>query len=97
MTKDEATLLHRLETQVRLLLQRYKELEVLCHTLQTEKVQLQQQLADTQKESAQLREDLSKLKMAKILEVTDTDVKDTRNRVNKLIREVDKCIALLNI
>lgn len=97
MTKDEATLLHRLETQVRLLLQRYKELEVLCHTLQTEKVQLQQQLAETQKESAQLREDLSKLKMAKILEVTDTDVKDTRNRVNKLIREVDKCIALLNI
>lgn len=97
MTKDEATLLHRLETQVRLLLQRHKELEVLCHTLQTEKVQLQQQLAETQKESAQLREDLSKLKMAKILEVTDTDVKDTRNRVNKLIREVDKCIALLNI
>lgn len=97
MTKDEATLLHRLETQVRLLLQRYKELEVFCHTLQTEKVQLQQQLAETQKESAQLREDLSKLKMAKILEVTDTDVKDTRNRVNKLIREVDKCIALLNI
>lgn len=97
MTKDEATLLHRLETQVRLLLQRYKELEVLCHILQTEKVQLQQQLAETQKESAQLREDLSKLKMAKILEVTDTDVKDTRNRVNKLIREVDKCIALLNI
>lgn len=97
MTKDEATLLHRLETQVRLMLQRYKELEVLCHILQTEKVQLQQQLAETQKESAQLREDLSKLKMAKILEVTDTDVKDTRNRVNKLIREVDKCIALLNI
>lgn len=97
MTKDEATLLHRLETQVRLLLQRHKGLEALCHTLQAEKKELQEQSAQAQGEITRLREDLGKLKMAKILEVTDADVKETRNRVNKLIREVDKCIALLNL
>ena len=43
-----------------------------------------------------LRRDYDTLKMAKMLEVTDGDLETSRKRVNKLIRDVNKCITLLS-
>ena len=37
------------------------------------------------------------LKTAKVLEVSGEDVRDVRKRLNGLVKEVDKCIALLNV
>jgi hypothetical protein len=34
--------------------------------------------------------------MARVIGVTDRDIADTKQRLAKLVREVDKCIALLN-
>ena len=42
------------------------------------------------------RRDYDTLKMAKMLEVTDGDLETSRKRVNKLIRDVNKCITLLS-
>ena len=36
------------------------------------------------------------LKNARILSINDNDLRDTKQRLAKLVREVDKCIALLN-
>ena len=36
------------------------------------------------------------LKLAKIISINDSEAKDTKQRLSKLVREVDKCIALLN-
>ena len=36
------------------------------------------------------------LKMAKMLEITDGDLESARARVAKMIREVNKCIAILS-
>ena len=36
------------------------------------------------------------LKSARIISINDNELKDTRQRLMKLVREVDKCIALLN-
>ncbi len=36
------------------------------------------------------------LKTASAISLNDSDVKDTKLRLSKLVREVDKCIALLN-
>ena len=36
------------------------------------------------------------LKMAKMIEITDADMESARKRLSKLIRDVDKCITLLN-
>ena len=36
------------------------------------------------------------LKMAKMIEITNSDLKEPRIRLAKLIRDVNKCIAILS-
>ena len=36
------------------------------------------------------------LKMARMISVNDNEIRDTKQRLTRLVREVDKCIALLN-
>ena len=43
----------------------------------------------------QLQNDYNSLKMARMLEVSDQDLDMAKKKVNKLIRDVDKCITLL--
>lgn len=44
----------------------------------------------------QLQNDYKSLKTARMLEVSDTDLDTAKRKVNKLIRDVDKCITLLS-
>ena len=36
------------------------------------------------------------LKMARTISLYDKDIKDTKQRLTSLVREIDRCIALLN-
>lgn len=44
----------------------------------------------------QLKHEYDTLKIARMIQVTDGDVEASRKRVNKLIRDVNKCITLLS-
>ena len=44
----------------------------------------------------QQERDYQLLKMAKMMEITDGDLDGAKNRLAKLIRDVDKCIAILS-
>ena len=43
-----------------------------------------------------LEDDYTNLKTAMTISLNGSDVKETKLRLSKLVREVDKCIALLN-
>lgn len=43
-----------------------------------------------------LEKSYSDLKLAKIISIDDEEFDNTQKRLSKLVREVDKCIALLN-
>ncbi len=43
-----------------------------------------------------LEKSYSDLKLAKIISIDDEEFGNTQKRLSKLVREVDKCIALLN-
>ena len=45
---------------------------------------------------AQARNDYNSLTLARMIEVTDSDVENARKRISKLIRDVNKCITLLS-
>lgn len=97
MTKEDSTLLHTLETRVRQLILQYGELEKenqeLCRMLEQAKTDL----AREQENAEKLRKDYANLKLARMMELGDDDVKDAKSRLSQLVREVDKCIALLNV
>ena len=95
MTANEKTLA-TFETRLRQMLLRFQELKKengeLSELLETNKntvAQLQEQL--NQKQS-----DYDSLKMAKMIEITDGNLDGAKERLSKLIREVNKCIAILS-
>lgn len=60
-----------------------------------ENARLQVRLAELEASVERMTEEYNMLKMAKSLSDT-ADAGDARKRINELVKEIDKCIALLN-
>ena len=58
--------------------------------------QLKKQLQEKNEELHELKQTYNNLKFARHIEFTSKDVHDTRLMVNKMVREIDHCIALIN-
>ncbi|TVZ54839.1 hypothetical protein OD91_0075 [Lutibacter sp. Hel_I_33_5] len=88
--------IHLLEVKLKNMLSNYeflkKENEILLQNTSDLQVQLQkkQQVLDKQQEQYNL------LKVAKTIEGSNDNTRDTKLKINALIREIDKCIVQLN-
>lgn len=95
MTANEKTLA-TFQTRLRQLLLRFQELkkenEGLTATVQNE----QKTVKEMKLKLEQQQNDYDTLKMAKMLEVTDGNLQGAKDRLAKLIRDVNKCIAILS-
>ncbi|MDL2291805.1 hypothetical protein LJB80_01485 [Bacteroides sp. OttesenSCG-928-F21] len=96
MTREEKELLQTFEARLRHLILLHDELK-------GENVELKQLLEEKKREIEELtinheklETDYSNLKTAMTISLNGSDVKETKLRLSKLVREVDKCIALLN-
>lgn len=97
MTNEELESLKRFQTRVRQLILQYRELQnVIDGYVQRIEV-LEAENERLKKQGEQVRQEYANLKLAKMIEVGDSDVRDAKTRITKLIHEVDKCIALLNV
>ena len=54
------------------------------------------QIKELQERLSQAERDYNSLKMAKMMTISDADMESTQKRIAKLIRDVNKCITLLN-
>lgn len=95
MNPSEKTLT-TFETRVRQLILRIQELKKENEVLVAMVSENEQVIADLNAKLSQADCDYSTLKMAKMLEITDGDLEGAKARVSKLIREVNKCIAILS-
>ena len=57
---------------------------------------LRNQLINSNKELISLKDKVKLMKISKSIESSKHDLKASRLEINKYIREIDKCIALLN-
>lgn len=96
MTDEEKKLLNSFETQLRHFIYIYDELkrdnEKLRQMLQSKEEAYQKSIADYK----ELEKNYINLKNATTISLNGSDVKETKLRLSQLVREVDKCIALLN-
>ncbi|MBR5394809.1 MAG: hypothetical protein IK144_06955 [Bacteroidaceae bacterium] len=97
MNQELKDIIIRLETRVRQLIMQQKE-------LQDEQAQLHQQLSKKDEEILQLqiqneelKQQYSRLKMAKYIDMADNDVKDMRGRIRTMVRDIDRCISMLKV
>jgi predicted nuclease with TOPRIM domain len=95
MTANEKTIA-TFETRLRQMILRFQELKKenkeLCEVV--EKNEKDIELLRQQLEQQQ--HDYASLKMAKMMEITDGDLTGAKERLSKLIRDVNKCIAILS-
>ena len=97
MTAQEEQALHLFETRVRQLILSYQKLAQDNQRLEQELVEKQQALDEALAQNQQLNMDYNNLKLARMMTVNGEDLQSAKNRLSRLIREVDKCIALLNV
>jgi len=88
--------LNELRTKVRKMVEVYKESRGNYDALYTENKELKDRIRLTEQELNELKNKYNTLKIAKSLMASSEDKHDARIKVNKMVREIDKCIALLN-
>lgn len=90
-------MLNLFETRVRQLIYKYKALDAEAQKLRNTVAEHEATIAKLQEDNALWEKKYGDLKMAKMIDVTSQETDNAQKRITKLIREVDKCIALLNV
>ena len=96
MNNDQQKLLSTFEVRI-------TELMQYCNTLKQERASLREQLVKREAEIASMKTQLGTLntdnellKLVKSASYNPEEADQLKKRISKLVREVDKCIALLN-
>ena len=97
MTAEEEKLMRILEARITQLILDFKDLESKNAMLAEQQQKTEVALTELQVEQEELKAAYESLKIAKMIEISDTDMKNAKSRLSKLVREVNKCIALLNV
>ncbi len=95
MTAEEEKTIRLLETRTRQLILKFQQLKDENEQLLNELVSKDNELQVFKQKCKDLEAEYKNLKMAKMLEVGDGDLAMAKQRISHLVREVDKCIALL--
>ena len=97
MTRDDERRFEAFEEKLRQLIDSHDALKAKNLELQERLSLAGDDLKKAREEYAALENSYQTLKMSRVLEGLDVDdIGSTRNRLTRLVREVDRCIALLN-
>lgn len=94
---DISGLLDDFGYRVRQLLHKYAELEQAHKSCQQKLEQQIQANKELQRRLQDLQERHDHLRMAKYIDMADDDMKGIRSRISKMVRDIDKCIAMLKV
>ncbi len=96
MKEEQQGLLIQFEARVR-------QAIVLCKTLKKENKALKETLSEKEESLLSIQEELrdisqkyDRLKLVKTISKQDEDLQDTKQRLSRLVREINTCIALVN-
>ena len=96
MTDEEKRQLKNFDGKVRQLLQKYRVMQKENADLYIEMDRKDEEIARLKAELRQSQSDYSNLKLAKMIEISDSELKGAKQRISKLVREINKCIGLLS-
>lgn len=96
MNQDVTSVITLLETRIRQLLIRHAKLKEQLDKVQQQFEEQKEHTAALEEENRKLREDYSRLKAARLMDMADSDdLHETRKRINRLIASIDRCLATL--
>ena len=95
MNPSEKTLAD-FQTRVRKMILRFQELKKENGRLQTLIGEQATEIEELKARVTQADNDYNSLKMARMLEITDGNLDEAKERLSRMIRQVNKCIAILS-
>ncbi len=96
MTEEERDRLNSFEAKLWSFIRQQQELKKENQTLRTRLQEKETELNALSERNHTLQEQYAHLKTALTIDAAGGQVRDTKLRLSKLVREIDKCIALLN-
>lgn len=97
MNQELKGLIIQLETRVRQLILQQKELTDEQESLRKKLSEKDEEIRKLQVQNEELKQQYSRLKMAKYIDMADNDVKDMRGRIRTMVRDIDRCISMLKV
>lgn len=88
--------LNTFATRVRQMILQYEEMKKENNDLYELVDQREKEIEKLEVQLKQARTDYNSLKMAKMIEISDSDMENAQKRISKLIRDVNKCITLIS-
>ena len=96
MTNRYEELIRAFELKLRKLISEYTFLKEENSLIKAELNRKQTDLMLAHQEILELRKNYDHLQIAKNLGVTDAEKSESRQQISKMVREIDKCLALLD-
>ncbi len=96
MTNKYDELINAFETKLRKLISEYESLREQNEQLKAALEREQEDSANAQQQFFEIRNNYYRLRVARNLGVTEEERVESKRRINKIVREIDKCLALLN-
>ena len=90
------TIINSIEIKVGRFIEKYNQLQLEKSDLQENKDALNAKLQEKEKQIVVLQDKVKLMNISKSVDIDKVDVKATRLKINEYVREIDKCIALLN-
>ena len=96
MGVEQAEILHGIKVKIHSVKEKLQEQTIHNQELSVQNEALQQDVQQKQSRINELEEKNQKLSLVKGILAESENSDEARMRINKIVREIDKCIALLN-
>jgi hypothetical protein len=96
MSASHPDTFEQLQIRIRQVVELYRKERTENEQLKKKSIDLEERLKLDDNRLNDLEEKYNKLKISKALIASSNDVHDAKLKVNRMVREIDKCIALLN-
>lgn len=95
MTENDRTIIADFESKLHRLVYEFKQKEELNNELNRKIEEKENLLKELQLRCTALEKSYNDLKQAKIITLSSSGVEETKERISKLVREIDRCIESL--
>ena len=96
MSKDYQSVINNLKGKIELIISKYEQ--VVSENIKLSEVlnSCKEALNNNTNNIKELETKISNLQLAEAFKTSSADVKEAKQKIGKIVKEIDKCIALLN-
>ena len=89
-------IIENIENKLTKFIDNHNELKSKLEIIEKENKKISLKLIEKKQEVLNLQEKIKLMNISKSVDVSNEDLHSTRLKINEYVREIDKCIALLN-